>query len=271
MTRAVPSPPRSLTGFFLLVYLLSAIFWLLGFASGWVLPGLPIRLPVSSLMTFVPMSVALGLAWRESRTAGFRGLLGRLLDLGCAGRLGWYLLALLFMPACMVAEYGVKRLAGEAMPAPGFPPMLAVDFFVLFLVAAVGEELGWQGYAYERLRAESGALASALILGVVWALWHVVPNLQMGHGAGWILWECLGIVATRVIIVWLYENAGRRLPIAVLFHAMTNVSIFLFPRYGSHYGAFATFALLAPAAGIVTLLWGPETLAQFAWPRMRPR
>lgn len=269
MKLAAPSPRISLIRFFLLVYLLSAILWLIGFASGWAVPNFPVRLSVSSLMTFVPMCVALGLAWRESGAAGIRVLLERLLDAGGARRLGWYLLALLFMPACMVAEYGMKRLAGEAMPDPRFPPIVAVELFVLFLVAAIGEELGWQGYAYERLRARSGALASALILGVIWALWHVVPNLQIGHGAGWILWECLGIVATRVIIVWLYENAGRRLPIAVLFHAMTNVSIFLFPRYGSGYSAFATFALMAPAASIVALLWGPQTLMRFAWPGRR--
>jgi hypothetical protein len=39
-------------------------------------------------------------------------------------------------------------------------------------------------------------------------------------------------VALRVIMAWLYLGSGRSVFIAILFHAMSNMSEFLFPNYG---------------------------------------
>ena len=102
-------------------------------------------------------------------------LLKRALDFRRLRGAGWFLTALLFMPAVCVPEFGVLRFAGSAAPTPQIAPGAVAFFFLAFFVGAIGEELGWQGYAYPGLRTRQSAFGAALVLGAVWALWHVIP------------------------------------------------------------------------------------------------
>ncbi|MCE9524274.1 MAG: CPBP family intramembrane metalloprotease, partial [Alphaproteobacteria bacterium] len=67
------------------------------------------------------------------------------------------------------------------------------------------------------------------------------------------------------LIVWIYVNAGRSVFAAIVFHAMSNVSEFLFPNYGSHYDPFYAAIVLGTVAAAVTFLWGPRTLAHIRY------
>ncbi|NIQ72935.1 MAG: CPBP family intramembrane metalloprotease [Candidatus Aminicenantes bacterium] len=53
--------------------------------------------------------------------------------------------------------------------------------FVVFFIAAAGEELGWTALAQEKLQQQYGPLKAALIIGVLWSAWHVLPWLQVGR------------------------------------------------------------------------------------------
>jgi uncharacterized protein len=75
------------------------------------------------------------------------------------------------------------------------------------------------------------------------------------------------MLPARVIIVWLSNNTGCSILIAVVFHTMMNISEFLFPNNGSHYDPFVAFVLLALVAAIITNLWRPLTLARFQYAR----
>jgi membrane protease YdiL (CAAX protease family) len=258
---ASPSNFFRLAIFFLLAFVLSVPFYLLG-AVGGRLPGLPI-LPTSALMTFAPMIAAMILVYRQRGADGVVARVKRMLAFSRPRGAGWYLTALLFMPAVCVLEFGVLRLTGSALPLPHIAPGEALFFFLAFFIGAIGEELGWQGYAYPGLRVRRGALGAALVLGAVWALWHLIPFIQLGRGADWIFWHCLSTVALRIVIVWLFENTGKSIFIAVLFHAMVNLSWALFPNSGSYYDPFVTFVILALAVGSILLVWGPATLARF--------
>ena len=134
---------------------------------------------------------------------------------------------------------------------------------LMFFIGAVGEELGWQGYAYARLKNGRSAINAALIIGAIWALWHVIPYVQLGRSADWIVWQCLGTIALRVIIVWLFVNTGQSVFVAVLFHTMLNMPWGLIRNYKSFYDPQAMFVIFALVAGIVAALWGPSTLARF--------
>ena len=247
----------SASRYVLLVFALSVPFYVLG-ATGQRLPGLPI-LPASALMTFVPVTAALILLYRQYGVAEAVAFLKRTLDVGSLNLAGWYLIALLFMPAVCLLEYTVLRVTGRAVPPPDFVPSEAAFQFVAFFIGAIGEELGWQGYAYPALRARRGAAGAALILGVVWALWHLIPFVQLGRQAAWIFWHLMGTVALRFIIVWLTENTSRNVVIAVLFHAMINISLALFPVAGSFYDPFVTFLILAPATGLAWMVCRPAS------------
>jgi len=256
--------------FFLLLFLLSLPFYALGLAGD----RLPFAtfLPLNALMAFVPMTAAIILVARDTGVAGARAFLARALDYRRITSAGWILAAVLLMPIVFVVAYGVVRLDGRALPdLRVFSVPEIVAYFLMFFVGAIGEELGWQGYAYAGLKTGRSALSVALIIGVIWALWHVIPFVEMGRDAGWIFWQCLGAIAMRVIIVWLFENAGRSVFVAVLFHVTINMPWGVFPDLESYFDPFVMFVILAIVAATAVALWGPSTLTRFRFGRVRSR
>ncbi|MCE9522314.1 MAG: CPBP family intramembrane metalloprotease, partial [Alphaproteobacteria bacterium] len=240
MTDATPSKlPKAPLLFVALVFAFSAPVWLLGEAVEHFLPQERlINLPFSALMMVNPLIVALILTYRETGAAGATALLARTFDAARIAQKLWLVPAFLVMPAVIVAAYVWMRLAGVALPDPQLPLLIVPVFFVMFFFAGALEELGWQGYAFDPLQERWGALPAALFIGTVWAAWHIVPFAQAHRGETWIFWQCAGTVAARILIVWIYVNAGRSVFAAIVFHAMSNVSEFLFPNYGSHYDPF---------------------------------
>lgn len=248
--------------YFILVFMLTIPFYILG-ASSAKLPGLPF-LPVNTLMVLVPVLVALFLTYWQHGGRGAVTLLKSPFtyeqNLGAI----WILIALLFMPAVCLLEFGILRLVGSKVPFPQIGIGQLLFYFIVFFIGAVGEELGWQGYAYPSLRNSHTVFDSAVILGIIWALWHVVPFVQMGRTTNWIIWHELSTVIIRIIIVWLFENTRKSILIAVLFHTMFNVSWTMFPVAGSFpisgsfYDPFITFLILAFPLSAIIAWWGPE-------------
>src|SRR4029079_9032801 len=132
----------------------------------------------------------------------------------------WYAPTILLMPSIMVLSYVAMRLMGVALPVPQFAFATTLMLLVVCFIAAIGEELGWSGYAIDPLQDRFGALGGALLLGVVWAVWHVIALLSVQRSLVWIVWWSLGTLALRVIITWLYNNTGRSVFAAGIFHAM---------------------------------------------------
>jgi len=253
------------TKFFLLVILLSVPFYLLG-AVGGRLPILTAQ-PTSALMAFMPMIAALILVYRERGGEGAINLLIRAFDFDRVQSMRWYLAAVCLQPVIAVLQFLALRLIGTALPDPQFALAATPLFFVMYFVGAIGEEIGWQGYAYPALGPRYSALIAAVLLGAFWALWHVIPFVQIGRTADWIFWHGLTIVALRIIIVWHFVNTGQSVFIAVLFHTMINLPWSVIANYGSFYDPFITFVLLMLAVGAIVALWGPTTLDRFRYAR----
>lgn len=264
-TSPMPSSLRqSPFPYFALVFLLSIPFWLAGFIVT-ELP-IPINLPISALMAFMPMFAALILVYRENGVDGVKALLKRIVDYRKTGSGAWVLVAMSFMPVALGIAWAAMWLTGAPLPefhiALGALPI----FFAMFFIAGIGEELGWQGYIFDRMQTRWNALEASLVLGAVWTLWHLIPYIQTRHSAEWIAWHCGVTLLLRVVTVWLYLNAGRSVFVAVVFHAMSNVAYYLFPNYGSHYDPFYFFCILAPIVIAIVLMWGP-TLTRFGFRR----
>jgi membrane protease YdiL (CAAX protease family) len=252
---------RSPAIFFVLVFALSTPLWLVAsLARIQLLPGLPL----SAVMVLCPLVASLLLVVFEGGSAAVTAHLKRAFDFRLINSKAWYAPILLLMPATAVLAYVAMRVLDLPLPSPVLSISLVPALFLLFFFAAVAEELGWSGYALDPLQNRYGALLASLIIGLVWAAWHVVPLLQVDRAPGWIAWWSVATVATRVLHTWLYNNTGKSVFGAALFHAMTNVSWQMFPNHGSHYDPRITGIIVAIVAMCITLKWGPRTLARCA-------
>lgn len=256
------SEERSPLKFFILLFVISTPFWLAGDLAEEKLP-LPFNLPLGALVLICPMAAALILVYRDEGQNGVINLLSRCFDYRIISGKAWYLAIFLLMPALMAIEYILMRLVGMPVPDPQFSALLLLAvFFPVFFIGGIGEEIGWTGYALDPLQAKRTALKSAIILGVVWAVWHIMPYIQAQYPPLWVIGQSAATVMLRVLIVWIYNNTGKNLFAAISFHAMSNISqLVLFPIYGSHFDPVIAFILLAATVVVVVFLWGEETLA----------
>jgi len=159
---AIVSRSRSPLKFFLLVYALSIPFWLIGAVTGIeLLPGLP----VAALGTWCPMLAAMILVFRENKTSGVTALLKRSFDFKRIKAQVWYAPVLLVMPMASLLSYGVLRLTGTPVPAPQIALLPTLSLCVVLFIGALGEKLGWCGYAIDPLQDRWGALRASLVLG----------------------------------------------------------------------------------------------------------
>jgi protein-S-isoprenylcysteine O-methyltransferase Ste14 len=188
------------------------------------------------------------LVYIKDGSCGVRGLLKRAFDYRIKSKT-WYVPVLCLWPAAMFLEYGLMYLMGATLPDTQFPALMVPIFLVLFFVTGTCEELGWQGYAFDRLYGRWNAVDAGLILGAVWAAWHVVPLAQSRRGAAWIVWQC--IAAT--IEVAEGQKVVSTGPYAVVRHPMyAGGSLYLAatpPALGSYWG------LLAFAGMLPFLIW----------------
>ena len=148
----------------------------------------------------------------------------------------WYLVIFLFVPALNslaalldVMTGGSGATWGEA--ALNFisdPSSIILSILFASLIPFI-EELGWRGYVLDRLQENRSALASSLILGVVWSVWHLPTffirgSYQAGLGIGtlafWLFF--LGIFPLTFAFTWIYNNTGRSTLAVILFHSMVN-------------------------------------------------
>lgn len=185
----------------------------------------------------------------------------------------WYAVILLFALAVNLGAAGVDRLLGgtgatwgEALTGFVANPLSLVFAILFATLIPLLEELGWRGYVLDRLQERSSALRASLVLGVVWALWHlplffVEGSYQSGLGVGtlafWLF--MVGIVPLTLVFTWIYNNTGRSILAAILFHAMINFSgelVAVTPRADT-----ISTAVWVVAAIAIVMGWGPKTLA----------
>ena len=105
------------------------------------------------------------------------------------------------------------------LPAAAIP---AVAFATL--IRGGLEEPGWRGLALPVLQRRIGAFQASVVIGVVWALWHVPLFLLPGSsqaGTPFALYAAV-VVGISVIATWLYNAAGGRTLVAIVFHTLSN-------------------------------------------------
>lgn len=139
----------------------------------------------------------------------------------------------------------------------------ALNYIPATLLAGIyagplGEELGWRGFLLPELQKRFSPFKSAIVIGVVWFLWHVplwwapFGTLVSGEplSALPILTYLVMLICLSIIITWLVNRSNGSVLIAILFHLSINAGIALlfFPSLGSD---FKTVHLLSSVGMIV--------------------
>ena len=137
-------------------------------------------------------------------------------------RLGRWWLAFLIPPIGILVVLTILRV----FVSPSFSPQFLAFGLAFGLLAGFFEEIGWSGFAYPRLRARFGGLGGALVLGILWAFWHVPVVDSLGaaspHGVAWPAFFASFaalIIAMRVLIAWLYANTRSVLGAQLIMQA----------------------------------------------------
>ena len=245
--------------FFALVFAFSTPFFVLGGATNLqLMPGLS----VSALAAFAPVAAALVLVYRDGGTAGMLALLKRSFDFRRIQDKRWLVPVLFLMPTVSLTVYGLMRWMEIPLPAAQFQLLSALLMFIGFFVGALGEELGWSGYSLDPMQARWGALGASVLLGLVGILWHLTPLLLIGRPPIWIAWWCVYALTIRIFTVWLYNNTGKSVFAAALFHATVNLAYMMFPVSGSDFDMRFASLVMSGVALVIILVFGPDTLTR---------
>ena len=239
------------------VVLTFALSWSLWFASGATSPSGP-NPALFLLGVFAPGIVALGLTALAGGRAAVLALLRRLVDWEVPAR--WYVFAISYMLVIKLSAALVHRVAFGAWPAFGQEPvllMMAGAVASTMMGGQAGEELGWRGYALPRLAARIGLGPASIVLGVIWAVWHLplfFAPVGDTFGQSFPLY-LLQVVAVSVTMAWVYSHTrGSLLPV-MLLHAAVNNTKDIVPSVDR--GATNPWALSESSIAWITvaLLW----------------
>jgi len=242
------------------------LYFALAYLLSWVLWPLVILNPTSSpLVPFGPLIAAVIVALLAGGKQELWALLRQLAR--CRVHVIWYVIALLgpFIMAVLTALLAVA--AGAPVPMTGaYTDWQAIATFFLTTMIIVGlfEEVGWRGFALPRLQRRLDAIWAALILGILWALWHLPELISEPTGQRPSLQFILWALALSVIFSWLYNSTNGSLPIVIICHtAIDTAGRFMLPEFaGDGYSLVWWFmvGLYVLVAVVVVLVAGPKRL-----------
>jgi CAAX protease family protein len=218
-----------------------------------------------------------------SGRAGLRELRSRLLRWRVGAR--WYAAALLPGPLLVAAV-----LLALSLLSPAFiPGIVTTDDKVTLLLfglawglvgGGVLEELGWTGFAIPRLRLRYGALATGLIVGLLWGAWHFLIAFWASGAlagaqsltifvAGFLVFYLVALPAYRVLMVWVYDRNGS-LPVAMLMHASLSASTLILQPLATGVPYLVWNLVLASALWVVVAAVAAINCRQLSRQRLRP-
>ncbi len=230
--------------YFFLTYVISWIFVIPYVLSGWIAVPEGIALISATLRTFGPALAAIIVI---NVTEGKEGL-HRLQKRIRLWRVGWpwYLFALVGIPIMIVL--GIIIQPGTLVGIQGFTIVTLVSYLIYFVIVLfgggpLGEEPGWRGFALPRVQSRYGPLWGTLLLGILWAFWHLpdylMPEYQ-GEGPGSGITSIyinfpifiLMILSIAIVFTWIFNHTKGSVFIAILAHTSVNMpQVVLIPLF----------------------------------------
>lgn len=180
--------------------------------------------PVFILAVYSPGIVGVFMVWRRYGLQGL-GRFFRRLTLWHAP-VAWWLFIIVGIPAIV---YAAAALNGTLRnPFPFSPWYLALPALAHALFLGPIEEFGWRGFALPLLQRRFAPFWAGLILGIIWAVWHIPAFLISGTvQSAWSFGPFfVGVVAISVILTPFFNASRGSLLVAVLYHFQMMNPIF---------------------------------------------
>ena len=216
---------NSLLGYFVLAY---AISWTIGIPLALIAQGKvdwQIPFPVHYLYAYGPMLSALIMTGFTKGRSGIADIFKRLFKWRMS--FGWWMISLSPLAAYFVIVLVQRVIQGEwvdfsLLGEVNFLPNLGIGALSLWIFTyGIGEEVGWRGYALPRLQEKMSALNATLVLGVLWALWHLPIFFYLFDPAIAIGWF-FGLMSGAILFTWLYNSTDGSLLAVALWHGTFN-------------------------------------------------
>jgi membrane protease YdiL (CAAX protease family) len=222
---------------------------------------------------FSPAFVALFMTARAEGRPGVVALLRRLVKWEVPAR--WYAFAIGYTIAVKLVTALAYRVASGSWPTvqlATLPLMLGATLLSLMLFGQLGEEVGWRGYALPRLGARMGLGWGSILLGALWAAWHLplfyLPGADTyGQSFPLYLTQVSGI---SVAIAWLWARAQGSLLLTMLMHAAVNNTKEIVPAVARP--AASPFVPDAPLLGWIGagVVWAAAAYFLATMPKVAP-
>ena len=122
------------------------------------------------------------------------------------------------------------------------------------LIAGLGEEFGWRGFALQRLQHLMTPVKATLITAFVHLLWHA-PTYWLGQGMHNVpaIWAALFLLPWSFLFTWAYNRSRGSILVAVFFHATMGATL--------SYTAFLPGERVVPISpDLITMAWLPDGL-----------
>lgn len=175
--------------------------------------------------------------------------------------LRWWLAALFLPAGWMMLGVLIAWMTGSPIEsASGGLPLPVWGLFVVrsilftLLVVAVGEEAGWRGWMLPELQKRMSPLASTVLIGIVWGLWHypLYVNGQYPEDPQLVIAKVGVCVLLGILFTWLYNRSGGNLLLVVVLHTALNNTVRVIPF--TEYAGLGMMALLL-ALVITDRMW----------------
>jgi membrane protease YdiL (CAAX protease family) len=152
--------------------------------------------------------------------------------------LRWYLLVLVGVPLIQLAFASIfsggAPLVALLQHWPLFFTVYLPNILIISVAIQIWEEGGWSGFAVPNLQKRFGAWRACLVLGPLWALFHLpfffVPGQifqsKVGVSTMVVTMALLIILAllTRIVMTWVFNNTKGSILIAILLHSALDAS-----------------------------------------------
>jgi hypothetical protein len=220
-----------------------------------------------------PAIVALALTARSDGRRGIVALVRPLVEWRVHAR--WYVFALSYLVVVKLTGATVYRLVEGTWPlfdARAWYLMLAATVLSTVIGGQVGEELGWRGYALPRLEKMWGLGPASVVLGMIWAAWHLPLFYMPGadtYGQSFPLY-LVQVTGFSVAIAWLYGHTRGSLLLVMLMHASLNNMTGIVPGVARE--SMNPFVPGAPLLGWIMagVIWVASTYFLVRMPKLTP-